>query len=141
MNSFPTFFLYDEEAHFRNMIVGLYALYDTHPETLTIKSLIHELYPQTAKPIWRRYNAVQHAVQKVSHLRHNAFAHRAAGKDYRELFKEAGLRPDDLKALITGSLGLLGTIADAIGAEPVLLPSLTVETVQLLNRIKTANTA
>src|ERR1700733_13224706 len=43
MNNFPTFFRYDEEAHFRNMIVGLYTLYDTHPRTITIKSLIHEL--------------------------------------------------------------------------------------------------
>ena len=91
MNSFPSFFLYDEEAHFRNMIVGLYTLYDSYAETLTIKSLIRELDPQTAKPIWQRYNAVQDAVKKVTYLRHNAFAHRVAGKDYRGGYSR---RPD-----------------------------------------------
>ncbi len=48
------------------MIVGLYTLYDAHPGTITIKSLIHELDEQQAKPIWRKYKTAHAAVKKVA---------------------------------------------------------------------------
>lgn len=126
MNNFPTFFLYDEEAHFRNMIVGLYTLYDDYPGTITIKSLIHEMERDTAKPIWRKYKAVHNTVKKISHLRHNVIAHRNAVESYEDVFRKAGLRPDDLKKLISDSLTLLTMIADAISAQrPTISPFLT----------------
>lgn len=141
MNIFPEFFWYDQEAHFRNAIVGLYTLYDSYEGTLTIKSLIHGLDPEAQKPIWRKYRAVHEAAKKVTYLRHNVFAHRLASKSYDEVFKQAGLKPDHLKKLIADSLVLLTMIADAIGAErPMVSEFVSSETTSLLKLIKAADT-
>ena len=137
MNELPTFFRYDEEAHFRNVIISLYALYDSHKGTLTIKSLIRELDEQTATPIWRAYSKVQQAVQKVAYLRHNVIAHRNPNQSYDALFKEAGLRPDDLKRLIDDSLALLSSIAKARDLpEPALTPYAGSDAAELLKLLK-----
>jgi hypothetical protein len=142
MNNFPTFFRYDEEAHFRNMIVSLYSLYDKQPRTITIKSLIHELDREAAKPIWRKYRTVHDAVKKITHLRHNVIAHGNADESYADIFKNAGLKPDDLKSLITDSLALLTMIADAIGVErPMVSPFLTDEAGFLMKRIQVVSRA
>ena len=133
MNCLPTFFLYDCEAHFRTMIVGLYTLYDTCPGTITIKSLIHELDASQAKPIWKKYRAVHAAVKKVTFLRHNVIAHRNAEESYDQLFAKAEIKPDHLKNLISDSCALLGMVASALNLElPVLSPLVTEETRQLL---------
>lgn len=137
MNELPTFFRYDEEAHFRNIIISLYALYDSHKGTLTIKSLVHQLDELTATPIWREYRRVQQAVQKVAYLRHNVIAHRNPNQSYDALFKEAGLRPDDLKRLIDDSLALLSSIAKARDLpEPVLTPFAGSDAAKLLKLLK-----
>ena len=140
MNVFPTFFRYDQEAHFRTMIVSLYTLYDTHRGTLTINSLIHELEPDAAKPVRRRYGAVHDAVRKVRRLRHEAIAHRNAALSYDAAFKAAQLTPNDLARLIQDSHELLVLIADALGEpQPVLSPFLAGdngETARLLSTIK-----
>lgn len=137
MNELPTFFRYDEEAHFRNVIVSLYALYDSHKGTLTIKSLIHELDEPVARPIWREYRKVQDEVQKVAYLRHNVIAHRNPNQSYDDLFKEAGLRPDDLKRLIDDSLALLSSMAKARDMpEPALTPYAGSDAAKLLRLLK-----
>jgi hypothetical protein len=141
MNNFPTFFLYDEEAHFRNIIVSLHTLYDTHPRTITIKSLIHELEPGAAKSIWRKYNAVHDTAKKVSHVRHNGIAHRNADESYADTLKKAKLRPNDLKKLISDSLDLLTMIADAIGVRKPVMPPLTDNTARLIKLIKAGQAA
>jgi hypothetical protein len=137
MNRFPSFFLYDCEAHFRTMIIGLYTLYDTHPGTITIKSLIHELDEHMASPIWRKYKSVHKAVEKLAFLRHNVIAHRNADESYNDLFARAQLKPDDLETLISDSLALLTMIAVVVDVEaPILSPFVKDETRVLLTGLK-----
>lgn len=137
MNEFPTFFRYDEEANFRAMIVSIYTLYDEHPGTLTVKSLIKSLPSDVAKPIERKYVPLKQTAKKVGILRHNWIAHRNAAKSNKSIFAEAGLRPDDIGALIEGTRELLGLIAPHMGAsDPTLSPFVRDQTLGLFSRIK-----
>ena len=135
MNLFPTFFGYDQEAHFRNMIVSLHTLYDTQQGTITIKSLLHKVPDPGAKPIWRKYKSIRVTVNKVKHLRHNAIAHRNASKTYSDVFKSAAITPNDLKILISDTFELLTMIADAIGADKPRLSSHATEDVSGLIKV------
>lgn len=137
MNEFPTFFRYNEEANFRAMIVSVHTLFDDTPGTLTVKSLIHALPSDIAKPIWRKYRPLKTAARKVDHLRHNWIAHRNAAKSDKTIFAEAGLTPDNVGELIDGTLAVLEMIAPHIGAsQPMLSPFVQGETQGLLKRIK-----
>ena len=142
MNEFPTFFRYDEEANFRAMIVSVHTLFDDTPGTLTVKSLIHALSDDAGKPIWRKYMPLKIIARKVRILRHNWIAHRNAAKSAKTIFAEAGLKPDDMGALIEGTLEILDLIARHIGApEPTLSPFVHDETLGLLKRIKRNRTS
>lgn len=137
MDEFPAFFLYDEEANFRSMIVSLYSLFDDHRDTLSIKSLIHEIDPYLAKPIWKKYGDLKGSAASVRCLRHNVIAHRNAAKSYDQVFIEANLRPDDLKALIYGTLDVLTLIANVLGTpEPSLSPFVRSDVAGLISRIR-----
>lgn len=137
MNLFPTFFGYDQEAHFRNMVVSLHTLYDTQKGTITIKSLLHKVPDPEAKPIWRKYKSIHAAVNKVEYLRHNAIAHRNARETYSDVFKSAAITPNDLKMLIGDTFGLLTMIADAIGADkPRLSRHATEDVSGLIKKIR-----
>ena len=137
MNEFPTFFTYDQEANFRAMIVSVHTLFDDTPGTLTVKSLIHALPHDAAKPIWRKYHPLKTTARKVGILRHNWIAHRNAAKPDKTIFAEAGLRPDDMGALIEGTHEVLHLIAPHIGAsEPTLSPFVRDETLGLFSRSK-----
>lgn len=137
MNEFPAFFLYDEEANFRSMIVSLHSLFDEHPGTLTLRSLIHELDSSLAVPIWKRYAILGSAAKNVRFLRHNVIAHRNAAKSYNDLFSEVGLRQNEIKAMIDGTLEVLTLIANVIGApEPTTSPFVTSDIAGLIVRIR-----
>ena len=137
MNEFPAFFLYDTEAHFRSMIVGLHSLFDEHPGTLSLKSLIHELDSSVAVPIWKRYAILGPAAKKVRSLRHNVIAHRNAAKSYDDLFREIELSQNEIKFMITGALEVLTLIANVIGApEPTTSPFVISDIAGLIDRIK-----
>lgn len=139
MNVLPTFFRYDQEAHFRNVVVSLHTLFDDYDRspTLTIKSLIHALDVESAKPVWRVYRRVHDRVAKIRVLRHNVFAHRNAGMSYKDVFEEASLQPNDLKSLLDDTVTMLTMIADAAGAPtPTMSPFLTEETTKLLAKVK-----
>ncbi len=137
MNVFPTFFGYDQEAHFRNLIISLHTLYDTQKGTNTVKSLLHEVAEPDAKPIWRKYKGIHDAVNKVEYLRHNATAHRNGGETYSDVFKSAAIRPDDVKKLIADTFEILTMIADAIGGDrPRLSPHATDDVAGLLAMVR-----
>lgn len=139
LNRYPNFFQYDCEAHFRNMVVSLHTLYDNYKGTLTIKSLIHDLAPEVAKPIWKRYKnqEIHAAASKIAFLRHNVIAHRDPTKSYSDIYREAGLKLNDFKSLIANSHFLLSMIADATGFNGPNLPEFVEdETAMLLAKIK-----
>lgn len=139
MNEFPTFFRYDTESNFRAMIVSVHTLFDDTLGTLTVKSLIQALPPDVAKPIWRKYAPLKARARKVAFLRHNWIAHRNAAKSDKVIFAEAGLKPDDIGALIEGTREVLELIASQIGAPaPILSPFVRDEVQGLFECIKLA---
>jgi hypothetical protein len=120
MNRYLGFFDTSLHAHFVALLVALYPMYETRRDTFNLPRLLkvldkerrisanvlakaNALYAE-AKPLW----------VKVGVLRNNAFGHRSDSKTIEEIFKEAGITPNQLKKLIELTKRLLNTISRAL---------------------------
>jgi hypothetical protein len=119
MQAYSEFFRYDQEAHFRAMIVGLCALFDGRRDTVTLKSLLRE-----AKAAGHDVNSLEDklavlevCIAKIKVLRNNLFAHRNHGVGYSDVYKSAKVCPDDVKAVLEGSLTIVNELALLTGAK------------------------
>ena len=116
LNSYPLFFQTSLHAHFVAMIIALYKLFETRPDTVNIPKLIELLeregsIPQTViqrirseikqiKPLW----------VKISILRNNLFGHRSNALDNEDIWKKANVTPNELKRLIVDAKWILNEI-------------------------------
>jgi len=117
MNKYSLFFQTSIHAHFVALLVELYRLYETRKDTYNIPGLIKELrdqhvfsnevleeiekfYKDEAKPLW----------VKVSILRNKAFGHRSNAHTVKEVFEEAGVKPDELRDLVEVTKKLMNRI-------------------------------
>lgn len=117
MNRYSLFFQTSLHAHFVALLVALYRLYETRTDTYNVPGLIRELrdqkvfseevlegteklYKEEAKPLW----------VKVSILRNKAFGHRSNAHTMKEIFDEAGVRPDELRELVEVTKKLMNRI-------------------------------
>ena len=116
MNRYIGFFDTSLHAHFVALLVSLYPLYETRYSTFNIPQLLKALAKEPsisvkaidkatalhakAKPLWI----------KVGILRNNAFGHRSDSKTIEQIFKEAEVKPNELKKLIEITKLLLNTI-------------------------------
>jgi hypothetical protein len=120
MNRYLGFFDTLLHAHFLAVLVTLYPIYEKRRDTFNIPRLLklidkerqipanlvekaNALYAE-AKPLWVR----------VGVLRNNAFGHRSDTKMIEEIFKEAGITPNQLSKLIELTKRLLNTISRAL---------------------------
>ncbi|MDE1896595.1 MAG: hypothetical protein KGH91_05945 [Rhodospirillales bacterium] len=140
LNEFPTFFRYDSEAHFRNMIVSLCTLYDKARGSIKIETLLEEVQikaPTKVNLIMNTYVSAQPRAKKIKKLRDNLFAHRNKQRSVNQIYREAQLTGDDCKILISDTLAWLNMIADALEISSVALsPFVTSEAAQIMRRIK-----
>ena len=106
MNQYLSFFEASIHAHFVAMIIALYRLYETRPDTINIPRLLqflernHPLSNDTvisinelmekAKPIWK----------KVGIIRSQVFAHLTNVRKVEESFKKAKIQYRQFKELI-----------------------------------------
>ncbi len=130
-------------AHFVAVLVGLYSLYETRKDTYNIGGTIKLLSADstvsqrslskiaalnaTAKPLW----------VKISVLRNNAFGHRSADKTIPQIFKDANVRPNEIRRLIEITKRLLNVITKEVEGQvkPFDLGA-TFETVQVLKKLR-----
>ena len=113
MNEYSEFFRFDEEAHFRVAVVGLYTLFDGRSDTVTLKSLIDkvELAGNDVVQIRARLSALDVKIAAIKVLRHKLFAHRDHKLAYNTVYELAKVRPDDLRMLTDESLSILNDLA------------------------------
>ena len=116
MNHYTTFFWTSIHAHFLAMLVALYRLYETRPDTVNIPHFIKILeenacIPQVAiSKVRQIYQEARPLWVKVSILRNEAFAHRSNEYNVSEVFQRAGVTPDELKDLVERTKKLLNEI-------------------------------
>lgn len=120
MNRYGLFFQTSIHAHFVAFLVELYRLYETRPDTFNIPSLLkilkaesklpaatlgslESIYKDEAKPLWI----------KVNILRNNAFGHRSAAHSVDEVFREAGVTPNELRDLVEVTKKFLNELTHA----------------------------
>jgi AbiU2 len=128
MNGYTVFFQTSIHAHFIAQLVALYRLYETRKDTFNIPTLLrllraHSTFDQAtldrldamhaaAKPLWI----------KVNILRNNAFGHRSKARTVAEVFSEAAVSPNDLKALVHATMELLNVLTLAWDRSAYLSP-------------------
>lgn len=116
MNRYHLFFSTSIHSHFVALIVALYRLYEKRRDTHNIPRLIDLLEKEgrlsdtvltsirakyaTAFPLWK----------KVSVVRNKAFGHRSIAHTDEEVFREAGVSPNELRDLLEVSKTLLNEI-------------------------------
>lgn len=120
MNRYSLLFKTSIHAHFVALLVELYRLYETRDDTFNIPSLLKILkdqgqlpdatielldgiYKKEAKPLWIKINI----------LRNKAFGHRSVAHTVEEVFKEAGVTPDELRDLVEVTKKLLNELTHA----------------------------
>ena len=120
MRRFNLFFQTSEYAHFVTLLVGLYRLYETRIDTYNIPTFLkrireyghlpessvseaEEIYLNQAKPLWI----------KVSILRNEAYGHRSSTSTMAEIFRKAGVSPNQLHELMEVTKKLLNTLSHA----------------------------
>jgi hypothetical protein len=120
MNRYNLFFQTSIHAHFVALLVELYRLYETRDDTFNIPSLLkilkdqkrlpnpmlellEGLYKDAAKPLWIKINI----------LRNKAFGHRSVAHTVEEVFKEAGVTPNELRDLVEVTKKLLNELTHA----------------------------
>ncbi len=120
MSRYLGFFDTSLHAHFVALLVALYPLYETRRDTYNIPRLLNilgkedaiaaealanadRLYAE-AKPLW----------VKVGVLRNKAFGHRSDSLTIDQIFKEAGVTPNELKRLVDLTKKLLNSVTRAL---------------------------
>ncbi len=119
MNRYPLFFTNSIHAHFVAMLVALYRVYETRPDTYNIPALLKHVQTEKILPehvvakLQKKYEEAQPLWKKVSILRNNAFAHKTVKRTYDEIFKRASVTPDELRDLIKDTKALLNEFTHA----------------------------
>lgn len=139
MQHYSEFFRYDEEAHFRTMVVGLYTLFDSRRDTANFSRMLADSraggHPLPATEA--RLDGTGVVVAKVASLRHNLFAHRNHGLTYEDVYAAANITPNELRGLLDESRCMRNELGAAHGvAEMDFNPFVTGHLVELLKLIQ-----
>ncbi len=120
LNAYPLFFQTSIHAHFVALVVALYRVYETRPDTFNVHELMRRLESErglsrrTLAPIRRRVAAAKKQWIKVSVLRNKAFGHRANAYSVGDVFRQAQMKPNDLRRLLRRTQRLLNRISYAL---------------------------
>lgn len=120
LNTYPLFFQTSIHAHFVALVLALYRTYETRSDTFNVSELMRRLEndrtipPKTLAPIRRRVSGAKKLWVKVSVLRNKAFAHRASASSVGDVFRQAQVKPNDLRRLLRRTQRLLNRISYAL---------------------------
>src|SRR5262249_48075630 len=120
MNRYTMFFQTSIHAHFVALLVALYRLYEIRNNTYSIPSLLHLLRTNKAMDVGKLdyldtlYAKAKPLWIKVSILRNKAFGHRSVAHTVEEVFREAGVSPNELRDLVEQTKALLNTLTQTL---------------------------
>ena len=120
LNTYPLFFQTSIQAHFAALVVALYHVYETRSDTFNVPRLLLRLENERALPrrtlasIRRREATAKKLWIKVCVLRHKAIAHRANTYSFADVYREAQVKPNDLRRLLKQTQRLLNRITRAL---------------------------
>lgn len=111
MNRFPDFFIATQRAHFDSMIVHLAHLFDKQPAATSIEkylSVARSILPVMDLSSLGKQLALMHPVIKaVLTIRNNVVAHKNADLTDRQVFKKAGVTPNQVRDLINSAVAVV----------------------------------
>lgn len=116
MNHYLHYFHAAIGAHFIALLVALYRLYETRPDTHNIPNFLNRLEADDAlkkedlDSLRAQYAAAKPLWIKVSILRNKVYGHRALDRDIEEAFDEAGVTPFELRDLVSQTKALLNEL-------------------------------
>jgi hypothetical protein len=143
MNSYRLYFHAAIGAHFVALLVALYRLYETRPDTHNIPNFLDRLEEDAAlkkedlNSLRDQYTAAKPLWIKVSILRNKVYGHRALDLDIEEAFGEAGVTPYELRDLVAKTKTLLNDLTLKLrDSTHAFNLSATHDTLQLLEDLK-----
>jgi hypothetical protein len=119
MNRYSLFFTTSIHAHFVALLVALYRLYERRSDTYNIPQLLQLLKSTRTfdRATLDELNAMHAAAKplwvKVSILRNEAFAHRSVEYSVSDVFRKAGVSPNELRDLVKRTMELLNALTRA----------------------------
>jgi hypothetical protein len=140
MNTYSEFFRFDEEAHFRAMIVGIMTLFDSRlHDTVPLSKLISDVEELgiNTQSIKAKLDALKEPIRGIKFLRHKLFAHRDQAMTLNQIYEKARLRPDDIKLVLSQSLEIVNCLENLRGLAPTYVNFYVIEfTTRLLADIQ-----
>jgi hypothetical protein len=143
MNRYRLYFHAAIGAHFVALLMALYRLYETRPDTHNIPQFLTRLEeegalkPEDLASLRAQYAAAKPLWVKVSILRNNVYGHRALDLDIEEAFEKAGIVPNDFRDLVTQTKALLNDLTLKLrDSTHAFNLSATRDTVRLLEDLK-----
>lgn len=120
MNEYLNFFTTSLQAHFLSTIVELYKLFESRSDTVNFPRLIkllrdnRILEPKIQLRVEEERASLAILWKKIAILRSELFAHTSIDLTYRQVFKKAGITPNNIKDLIERSKNLLNEISEGL---------------------------
>jgi hypothetical protein len=105
MREYNEFFRFTSHAYLLSHVIHIAAMFDKTRGTICLTGLAKEMKDagfiqgQEAAKVYALLDEAAPIVEKVTILRHRAFAHRSASMSYDDVFKLAAVRPDQLRDL------------------------------------------
>jgi hypothetical protein len=121
MNCFSQYFKFDAHAHFVAFIVHIAALFENRTDTINLPDLARELKQsnlistQAAADVDALLGQADQLAPKVRILRNKLFAHRSAFLSYDEAFKEAAVKPMQMRDLTEMALKIVNYLLRSRG--------------------------
>ena len=143
LNAYPSFFQTSLHAHFVALIVALYRVYETRSDTINLAELMKRvgrettISPRKLSGINRRIATAGKLWVKVCILRNEAFGHRANSRSVSDVFKKAGVTPNELRGLIYSTRDIVNAISCELdGSRHAFILRATADTRRMLKDLK-----
>lgn len=119
MNRFPDFIIATQRAHYDSMIIHLAHLFDKHPTASSIYRylcLSQETIPnEDVKLLEKQLEPYTQVIKSVIIIRNNTVAHKNVGMTEHQVFKLAGITPDQVSNLINSVVSVIEALRRAKG--------------------------
>lgn len=143
LNEYPDFFKTSLQAHFLSVVVELYKLFETRKDTINFPGLIkllnenNLLAPDILKQIDAEKRSLKVLWKKIAILRSELFTHTSIDLSYSEVFKKAGITPNNIRELIERSKRFLNQISEGLERNTYIFDfEATEDTVRVLEDLK-----
>lgn len=123
MDEYSEFFRFTPHAYLLSHVIYMAGVFDKRSDTITLIHLVAEvkkaghLDNQVAATVDVLLREASLIADKVTILRHKAFAHRDAHISYNDVFKMAAVKPDELRHLTDLALRIANKLLLACGLQ------------------------